>query len=255
VDRAIGELLDQAEADAGALFVHGAKQQRARLEEHLAAFLDAHAAESDLGLRLEGEQLAAGVRFVDLAKEGRYDVVVGNPPYQAISKTANFEYVAKNYRRGRGDLYAAFLERGLELARDGGLSALLTMRGWMFLGQFAEVRKEIVHEHDVRVLGDVDRGAFADVPDEVLATVMSVIRRAPATGASVAVQPTPLDDRSRDSGRTARKRSALLAQVGRYEFDPKGFAVIEGEPIVYWWTKESLDRYARAPKLGDVSKC
>jgi hypothetical protein len=45
----------------------------------------------------------------------------------------------------------------------------------------------------------------------------------------------------------------VLAQVGRHEFDPKGFAVIDGEPIVYWWSKEFLERYAAAPKLGEVA--
>src|SRR5690606_28240422 len=152
----------------------------------------------------------------------------------------------------KGDLKGAFLERVWERGGEGGLSALIMMRGWMFLGQFKDLRAGIVHEHDLRLLGDVDRGAFEDVPDEVLATVMSVIRRAqPGDEDAIAVQPTALDDRSRDSGRTPRKRAALLAQVGRYEFDPKGFEVIEGEPIVYWWTKEFLKKYAEAPKLGE----
>lgn len=254
VDRDITALLDEVERDEGPLFVHGAKKEKARLEETVARFLDVHAAESDLGLRLEGEQLAAGVRFIELAKEGGYDVVVGNPPYQAISKTANFDYVVKNYPLGRANLYEAFLERGLELVREGGLSALLTIRGWMFLGK-GELRQAVIREHDLRMLGDVDRGAFQDVPDEVLATVMSVIRRAaPGSDPSIAMQPTPLDDHSRDSGRTNRKRAALLAQVGRHEFDPKSFAVIEGEPIVYWWTKDFLARYAIAPKLGEVAR-
>jgi hypothetical protein len=229
-------------------------QAKATVLERLERFLGQHSSSEDLGLRLDGEQLAAGVRFVRLMKEGRYDIVVGNPPYQGLSKTTKFEYVTKNYPRGKADLYAAFLERGLELVREGGLSALLTMRGWMFLGQFADLRKYILHKADLRALGDVDRGAFEDVPDEVLATVISIARRAaPSEAGSVAVQPTPPDDRSRDSQRTARKRAALLAQVGRYEFDPKGFEVIEGEPIVYWWSKEFLERYAEAPKLGEVA--
>lgn len=208
---------------------------------------------SDLGLRLDGEQLAAGVRFLRIAKEGAYDVVVGNPPYQGTSKMANAGYVARYYPRGKADLYAAFLERGLELARPGGISALLTMRGWMFLAQFVELRKHLVHAHGLSTLGDVDRGAFEDVPDEVLSTVMSVFRR-DATGVrlAVAMQPTPLDDRTRDGARTNRKRAAVLAQVGRHEFDPRGFEVIEGEPIVYWWTKEFLARYAAAPKLSEA---
>jgi hypothetical protein len=228
-------------------------EAKATVLDKLEQFLSRHSASEDLGLRLDGEQLAAGVRFVRLVREGSYDVVVGNPPYQGLSKTSLSDYVAKHYPRGKADLYAAFLERGLELSREGGLSALLTMRGWMFLGQFAELRKAVL-AHDLHLLGDVDRGAFEAVPDEVLATVMSVIRRAYSDPFAIAIQPTPLDDRSRDSGRTARKRAALLAQVGRYEFDPKSFEVIEGEPIVYWWTKDFLARYAGAPKLGDVAR-
>src|SRR5690606_19605199 len=68
---------------------------------------------------------------------------------------------------------------------------------------------------------------------------------------SVAIMPTPRDEREESMPAFARKKAALLAQVGRYEFDPKGFEVIEGEPIVYWWTKEFLKKYAEAPKLGE----
>ncbi len=230
-----------------------AEQAKATIIDKLEAFLSKCSKSEDLGLRLDGEQLAAGVRFVRIAKEESYDLVVGNPPYQGITKTSEFGYVAKNYPRGKADLYAAFLERGLQLARSGGVSAFLTMRGWMFLGQFAELRKGLLREADLRVLGDVDRGAFEDVPDEVLATVMAVFRCAPPSGEAVGIQPTPPDDRSRDSGRTTRKRAALLCQVGRHEFDPRGFEVIEGEPIVYWWSESLLRDVAAATPLGAVA--
>jgi hypothetical protein len=254
VDQAINDLLDDVEREDGPLFVHATRKQRAALEERLAEFLDAHAAEADLGLRLGGEQLAAGLRFVRLVKEGTYDVVVGNPPYQGLSKTSQFEYVTKNYPRGKADLYAAFLERGLELCRPGGMSALLTMRGWMFLGQFKELREYILAQFDLRGIGDFDRGAFDEVPNEVLAVAAPLIRRTLHGGErSIAVQPTPFDEVNYDRQRTNRKRAAVLAQVGRHEFDPKGFEVIEGEPIVYWWSKEFLDRYAAAPKIGRLA--
>lgn len=232
----------------------GKVDAKAVLLEKLETFLDAHASERDLGLRLDGEQLAAGVRFLRVVREGQYDIVVGNPPYQGLSKTERFGYVATHYKKGKDNLYAAFLERGLQLAKPGGLSALLTMRGWMFLGQFAELRKEVLHAHDLRMLGDVDRGAFADILDEVVSATMAVVRRGAHDGEpAIAIQPTALSDNARDSERTKRKRAALLTQVGRYEFDPRGFEVIEGEPIVYWWTKEFLRKYEEAPKLGEVA--
>ena len=229
-------------------------QAKASVVDALERFLARRSRAQDLGLRLDGEQLAAGVRFVRLAKEGAYDVVVGNPPYQGLSKTAQFEYVAKNYPKGKADLYAAFLERALQLVRDGGLSALLTMRGWMFLGQLRELRESLLREHGLRALLDLDSGAFEDVSaaQVVLSVACSVLQRGRSTRSSVALRPTPTEDRL-SAGMTGRKRAGLTAQVGRFEFDPRGFEVIEGEPVVYWWTKDFLAKYAAAPKLGDVS--
>jgi hypothetical protein len=48
---------------------------------------------------------------------------------------ADAKYLVKHYPRGKADLDAAFLERGLQLVKPGGLSALLTMRNWMFINQ------------------------------------------------------------------------------------------------------------------------
>jgi hypothetical protein len=227
---------------------------RKTLPERLEAFLAHHAREEDLGLRLDGEQLAAGVRFVRIAKEGAYDVVAGNPPYQGTSRMVDAKYVAAKYPRARADLYAAFIERALELVKPGGSSGLLTMRGWMFLGQFQALREHVLQQFDLRAIGDVDRGAFEDVPDEVLATVLTVFRReAPGRGNAVALQPTPPADRSRDADRTKRKRASLLAQVGRYEFSCKAFARVTGSPLVYWWSPLELADYAAAEKLGDLA--
>jgi Eco57I restriction-modification methylase len=206
----------------------------------------------DLGLRLRGEQLAAGIRFIRLIRENTYDLVIGNPPYQGTSKMADAAYVGKNYPRGKADLYAAFLERGLQLAKDGGMSAFLTMRNWMFIQQFTQIREYLLDNFDLRVLGDVDRGAFDEVPNEVLAAVMSIFQKvAPNKEISVAMQPTQLDDNSYDRQRTKRKRAAVLAQVGRFEFLCDRFEVIKEKPLIYWWDDAFLKRYGETPKMGD----
>jgi hypothetical protein len=231
-----------------------AEHARATLLSRLEDFLDHHTRGADLGLRLRGEQLAAGVRFVRMVREGQYDLVIGNPPYQGTSKMADKAYVEKHYPRGKADLYACFLERGLQLAKDGGVSALLTMRNWMFLGQFAQLRTLIRSEHDLRVIGDFDRGAFDEVPNELLAVCVAVIRKdsIPAPS-SIALLPTPFNDKSYDRSRTDRKRAAVFAQTGKHEFSLLELAAVTGEPIVYWWNPDFLSRYVKSPKVGALS--
>lgn len=104
------------------------EEARATVLDLLEAFLDRHTSGDDLGLRLHGEQLAVGVRFVRIVREDTYDLIAANPPYQGTSKMADPSYVDMYYPLGKADLYAAFLLRGLELVRTGGVSAMLTMR-------------------------------------------------------------------------------------------------------------------------------
>ncbi|HMA91879.1 MAG TPA: BREX-6 system adenine-specific DNA-methyltransferase PglX, partial [Polyangiaceae bacterium] len=252
VDNAIAELVDDTGKQWGPMFAKTAAKKRGALEAALTQFLDAHGTQAELGIRLEGEQLKDGLRFVQLVKDGTYDIVVGNPPYQGLSKATNFEYIPKNYPRGKADLYASFLERGLQLCRADGLFATVTMQGWMFLGQFAELRQWILEQNRLRTLADLRWCAFELMRHATISMVV-VSRGKGACGDAVALCPTPREEREESIPALAKKRAAVLAQVGRYEFDPKGFAVIEGEPIVYWWTKEFLEKYANAPKLGEVS--
>lgn len=219
---------------------------RATLLDRLERFLDHHSSSADLGLRLRGEQLAAGVRFLRLVKEGQYDLVIGNPPYQGTSKMADKSYVEKHYPRGKADLYAAFLERGLQLAKQGGTSAMLTMRNWMFTKQYQSLREELLAENRLVTLGDFAVGAFDDVPNDVLTVVASsfVRRRVGTEYPSVAHQPTAPSDRSYDRERTSRKRAATLAGVGIHEFSASQLGVIPWSPLVHWWTAAELSIYA-----------
>jgi len=227
---------------------------KADILDRLETFLAHHTRGEDLGLRLHGEQLAAGVRFLRMLKEGSYHLVVGNPPYQGTSKMANADYVKRHYPLGKADLYAAFLIRGLQLAREGGTSALLTMRNWMFIKQYADLRVWLLERFDLRALGDFDRGAFEEVLDEVVSVVVSIFRNAaPTLEPSTALQPTPLDDRSRDSERTRRKRGGVVSQVGKFQFTPWAFSIIQEWPLVYWWSGNEVCRYFRSDKLYEVA--
>jgi len=228
-------------------------QAQNTLLDRLETFLSRHSRGDDLGLRLRGEQLAAGVRFVRMVQEGAYDLVVANPPYQGAGDLADSSYLKRQYPLGKADLYAAFLLRGLELVSDGGVSSMLTMRNWMFVKQYSELRQHLLDKHDLRALGDFEIGAFEEVGGMVVSVCISVLRRRLPIGTNSIAQKLTLDETEGNTDRTQHKRAATLCHVGRHEFDPAALKVVPEWPLVYSWGEEFLKQYEMMPKLDDVA--
>jgi hypothetical protein len=226
-------------------------EARATLLDRIEAFLARHTGGDDLGLRLRGEQLAAGVRFVRLVREGAYDLVVANPPYQGTSKMADSAYIESAYPLGKADLYAAFLLRGLELVREGGTSSMLTMRNWMFIQQFSGLRRFLLGQHTIRAIGDVSWGAFREMRDNPVA--ISVISKGQLGVDAIAVAPTDPQERVRTQEEFAKKDAGLLSHVGRHVFDPAALKVVPEWPLVYWWDARLLKAYEELPLLGSLT--
>src|SRR5690606_1191985 len=143
----------------------------------------------------------------------------------------------------------------LEFAKAGGMSALITMRGWMFLSTLRELREGLLKSADLRVLCDIDKGGFEHMAtSQLISVALTVQRNVPASGLLVpALQPTAPGEKYWDRDRTPKKRADVLAQRGRHEFDVGKLAGIEGTPLVYWWDEAFLAEYVTAPKLGDVA--
>ncbi len=90
--------------------------------------------------------------FVDDARQGlglletaekKYDVVLMNPPFGAGSMKAKKDF-EKAYPRTKNDVYAAFVERGIELLRSKGRLGAITSRTGFFLSSFQKWREEIL---------------------------------------------------------------------------------------------------------------
>jgi Eco57I restriction-modification methylase len=232
----------------------GKEEARETILEALEAFLRRHTHGEDLGLRLRGEQLAAGVRFVRMVREGQYDLVVGNPPYQGTKRMEDARYVEKHFPLGRADLYAAFMLRALELSRVAGLTAMVTMKNWMFIKQFGELRRHILQSRNLQSLADLGTGAFQERSmDDVISTALLICWASPSeilTATAIRAAPSP--DPRRDSQKPARRRAALSAQAEVFRFKSNALDAVPDWPLVYWWTTEELDRYKKLPKLADL---
>lgn len=135
----------------------------ARVVEALREFSRKATLENRTLRRLFADDALQGMALIDLLRQP-YDVVLMNPPFGAAS-TGSKDYIAKHYPRTKHDLYAAFVERGLELLRPGGYLGAITSRTGFFLTSFQKWREEIL-------LGEATFIAMADLGYGVLDTAM-----------------------------------------------------------------------------------
>ena len=83
-----------------------------------------------------------------------------NPPFGAGSLVAKKEF-EKSYPRTKNDVYAAFVERGIELLHPHGMLGAITSRTGFFLSSFQKWREEIPAQGGTarRLCGSRLRGA------------------------------------------------------------------------------------------------
>ncbi len=125
--------------------------------------------------RLFADDAAQGFAFVDVCRT-RFDVVLMNPPFGEASKPSK-AYIEKNYPRTKNDVYAAFVERGLDWLHPGGLLGAITSRTGFFLSSFRKWREEIVlEEARPTVVADLGQGVLDTAMVETAAYALEKAR-------------------------------------------------------------------------------
>lgn len=143
-----------------------------RAEQEALRELERYARDSSqVTRRLFSHDAIQGFAFVNLLLKP-FDVVLMNPPFGAPSLGSK-DYILKNYPRTKNDLYAAFVERGLELLVPGGYLGAISSRTGFFLKSFQAWREEILlKEAQVIALADLGYGVLDTAMVETAAYVI-----------------------------------------------------------------------------------
>jgi hypothetical protein len=143
----------------GDLFAPPEERIRAALDR----FVREEASATNTRRRLFADDAAHGVALLTVA-ERKFDVVLMNPPFGSGSARAKKDF-DKAYPRTKNDVYAAFVERGIELLASKGRVGAITSRTGFFLSSFQKWREEIL-------LRDAPPVVFADLGAGVLDSAM-----------------------------------------------------------------------------------
>lgn len=176
----------------------------------------------------------------------KYDVVVTNPPYMAVSNAGAKvnDYVKKNFPDSKADLFAVFIERCGQMAKKNGYQAMITQHAWMFLSSFEKLRTKLLAV-DIVNMAHLGARAFEEIGGEVVQTTSFVIRKSHI--ADYKGEYCRLIEPTSQQG----KEDMFLAGENRYAADQSNFSKIPGSPVAYWVSTQAINCYVMMKKTGD----
>ena len=183
------------------------------------------------------DELLPLVKCAELLAQ-KYDVVVTNPPYMAVSNAGAKvnDYVKKNYPDSKSDMFAVFIERCGQMAKKNGYQAMITQHAWMFLSSFEKLRTKLLAV-DIVNMAHLGARAFEEIGGEVVQTTSFVIRKSHI--ADYKGEYCRLIEPTSQQG----KEDMFLAGENRYAADQSNFSQIPGSPVAYWISSKLMSAY------------
>lgn len=181
----------------------------------------------------------------------RYHVVVANPPYMGLKNmSASLSvWLKAEYKAGSADLFAAFIERCVDIAVPSGMVAMVTLQSWMFLKSFEGLRENLLKNHAISSFVHLrDSANHADVFGANSAFVLTL------NGSRATRVPFVRVDRlGAEAKRTTFQKaisdssSELISFVSTEEL-----CEIPRAPIAYWMSQRDRDAFLLASPIANV---
>ena len=210
---------------------------------------------SDLLLRELQERVVAVLTMAE-ALTPKYQVVVANPPYMGAKGGMNeaLTKFAKNYfPKSKADLYSMFIERSELLTKKGGVFAMITMQGWMYLSSFEKMRCGLISRNRIISMAHLGTRAFDSIGGDVVSTAAFAFER---QGNRV----KPGSFLRLTAGRNETEKCDLIEAIicgndsdNRFVAPTEKFDSIPGSPIAYWASDTVTNVFQNGKPIGEIA--
>lgn len=205
--------------------------------------------ETALGVDAENlQRLAAQAKIM----AQKYDVVVTNPPYMGSSGMGArlAELVKKQYPDSKSDLFAVFMERGLDWVKESGYTSMITMESWMFLSSFENLRKKVLNQTDITTMVHMPYlgkgGTSLGINFGTAATVLCKQHIRGYIGTFDRISYYETDDDGVPFTFPVENEYYKKAKVDNFEKIP-------GAPVAYWVSEKFIEAYDRGISIDEIS--
>jgi len=233
----------------------GAHYTLARLLDDLRAFAADALQTHDLNAQLFAEEAEKTVHLLDVFLN-EYDVVVMNPPYGDTTGNAK-PYLSRAYPSSKNDLYAVFIDRGLDLLYERGLLGAFVSRTFLFESRFEKFRREVLlGRSSLSCLAEIGLGALDDATVRPAALVLRTNEEAGERETeSVFFRVTQFDP---DARRNALEKAIRAIASNRVKPVDSGtifrhslseFGQLPSMSFAYWGSQSILHKFVELPPL------
>ncbi|WP_052158248.1 BREX-1 system adenine-specific DNA-methyltransferase PglX [Lacinutrix jangbogonensis] len=184
---------------------------------------------------------------------GKYDIVVTNPPYLNSSYMEGTlkQFVEKEYKETKSDLFACFLVQVTNFTKDEGLVGFICPYVWMFLTSYVSLRDFVINKKTITNLVQLEYNAFGPAVVPICSFVLRNSFNKSYFGNYIRL--------SDFKGVESQKPKTLEAIVNPncgwfYTTNQQDFKKIPGNPIGYWLNEVIYNLIDENPSLGDFAE-
>jgi type II restriction/modification system DNA methylase subunit YeeA len=177
----------------------------------------------------------------------KYTSVVANPPYmgQGTMNAGLKDYVNANYPLSKSDLFAVFMEVGLDMAVKNGLMGMINQHSWMFLSSYEKLREHLLDNYGITNMIHLGPRTFEELGGEVVQSTAFVIKKHNKIKSATYY-------RLVDYKNVNEKEKAFLKRAHIYpNILQTNFLKIPGQIVAYWLSKKILSKFELKNLLGD----
>lgn len=177
----------------------------------------------------------------------KYDAVITNPPYMGAANMDDHltEHLKTYYPDSKGDLFAAFIEKGNDMTLKAGFNCMVTMQSWMFLSSFEKMRKKILKRYTIANMVHMDNMVMGIAFGTAVANFRNLtFKDYKATYTYVKIGDL-VDDKPYEFPVKANRYSQV--SISRFEKIP-------GMPVAYWINDTLAKSFVEYKPLKDYAE-
>ena len=204
----------------------------------------------------DSEEWLRAADMCEILEDGRYTTLIANPPYLGTKKVKDLlkRFANKHYKRSSTDLCTMFIERAVSLVQRRGAIGMITMHAWMFLDSYREMRPWMLSAMSIDSMAHLGTRAFDSIGGEVVQTTAFTTTNASCDADRAGMYLRLVGGRNEaEKAQLLREAAANNDHALRFETSVAALAVIPGQPIVYWASRQMLNAFTAGTPLGEIA--